>query len=79
MKAAVVRTFNESPRIEDRPIPTPSDGQVLVKMETCGLCHTDIHVAHGGCPVQHFPPFVLGDEEIQKGGIDARLVFEYWQ
>jgi len=70
MKAAVVRAFNESLRIEDRPIPTPSAGQVLVKMETCGLCHTDIHAAHGDWPVKPSPPFVPGHEGV---GIVTRL------
>ena len=71
MKAAVVRAFNESLRIEDRPIPTPSAGQVLVKMETCGLCHTDIHAAHGDWPVKPSPPFVPGHEGV---GIVTPLV-----
>jgi propanol-preferring alcohol dehydrogenase len=64
MKAAVVRAFNESLRIEDRPVPAPSHEQVLVKMETCGLCHTDIHAAHGDWPVKPTPPFVPGHEGV---------------
>jgi propanol-preferring alcohol dehydrogenase len=64
MKAAVVRAFNEPLRIEDRPVPAPSHEQVLVKMETCGLCHTDIHAAHGDWPVKPTPPFVPGHEGV---------------
>jgi propanol-preferring alcohol dehydrogenase len=64
MKAAVVRAFNEPLRIEDRPVPAPSHGQVLVKMETCGLCHTDIHAARGDWPVKPAPPFVPGHEGV---------------
>ncbi len=64
MKAAVVRAFEEPLRIEDRPVPTPSHGQVQVKMETCGLCHTDIHAAHGDWPVKPTPPFVPGHEGV---------------
>ena len=64
MKAAVVRAFDEPLRIEDRPVPVPSHGQVLVKMETCGLCHTDIHAAHGDWPVKPAPPFVPGHEGV---------------
>lgn len=60
MNAVVVRALSEPLRIEDRPIPTPSDEQVLVKMETSGLCHTDIHAAHGDWPVKPVPPFVPG-------------------
>jgi propanol-preferring alcohol dehydrogenase len=64
MKAAVVRAFNEPLRIEDRPVPAPSHERVLMKMETCGLCHTDIHAAHGDWPVKPTPPFVPGHEGV---------------
>jgi propanol-preferring alcohol dehydrogenase len=64
MKAAVVRGFDQPLRIEERAIPTPTHGQVLVKMETCGVCHTDIHAAHGDWPVKPNPPFVPGHEGV---------------
>jgi hypothetical protein len=62
MKAAVVRAFKEPLIIEDRPIPEPGDGQVLVKIEASGLCHTDMHAANGDWPVKPTPPFVPGHE-----------------
>jgi propanol-preferring alcohol dehydrogenase len=37
MKAAVVKEFNRPLVIEDRPIPEPSDDQILVKIEAWGL------------------------------------------
>ncbi len=64
MKAAVVRAFDQPLRIEERPIPMPAQGQVLVKMETCGVCHTDIHAAHGDWPVKPHPPFIPGHEGV---------------
>lgn len=64
MRAAVVRGFNEPLVIEDRPVPAPSDGQVLVKVEASGLCHTDIHAARGDWPVKPAPPFVPGHEGV---------------
>jgi alcohol dehydrogenase, propanol-preferring len=36
----------------------------LVKMETCGVCHTDIHAAHGDWPVKPNPPFIPGHEGV---------------
>src|SRR3954449_1044953 len=51
MKAAVVREFHQPVVLEDRPIPEPGFGQVLVKIEASGLCHTDIHAANGDWPV----------------------------
>jgi len=64
MKAAVVRGFKQPLVIEDRPIPVPGDGQVLVKIEASGLCHTDIHAANGDWPVKPTPPFVPGHEGV---------------
>jgi alcohol dehydrogenase, propanol-preferring len=60
--------------IEDRPIPEPGPGQVVIRMEASGLCHTDIHAAHGDWPVKPTPPFVPGHEgvgivhEVGEGG-----------
>jgi propanol-preferring alcohol dehydrogenase len=62
MKAAVVRSFDRPLEIEDLPVPVPGSGQVLVRVETCGLCHTDIHAARGEWPVKPTPPFIPGHE-----------------
>jgi alcohol dehydrogenase, propanol-preferring len=37
---------------------------VRVKVEACGLCHTDIHAAHGEWPVTPTPPFIPGHEGV---------------
>ena len=37
---------------------------MLVKIETSGLCHTDIHAAHGDWPVKPTPPFIPGHEGV---------------
>src|SRR5213078_582141 len=55
MKAAVVREFKRPLVIEDRPVPEPGDGQVLIKIEASGLCHTDMHAANGDWPVKPTP------------------------
>lgn len=64
MKAAVVTSFTEPLQIVERDIPTPAAGQVLVRLETCGLCHTDIHAAHGDWPVKPTLPIVPGHEGV---------------
>ncbi|NEA64091.1 zinc-dependent alcohol dehydrogenase [Streptomyces sp. SID12488] len=64
MKAAVVRAFGEPLVIEDRPDPEPGPGQVRVRVEASGLCHTDIHAAHGDWPIRPTPPFVPGHEGV---------------
>jgi propanol-preferring alcohol dehydrogenase len=64
MKAAVVREFGQPLIIEDRPVPVPGPGEITVRMEASGLCHTDIHAAHGDWPVKPVPPFVPGHEGV---------------
>jgi propanol-preferring alcohol dehydrogenase len=64
MKAAVVHSFGAPAQIEDRPIPQPGPGQVLVRLEACGLCHTDIHAMHGDWPVRPPLPLVPGHEGV---------------
>ena len=70
MRAAVVHAFDSPLEVEAKPIPIPGPGEVVVKIETCGLCHTDIHAAHGDWPVKPKPPFIPGHEGV---GIVATL------
>lgn len=79
MRAAVVSAFDRPLILEDRPVPTPGDGEVLVRIETSGLCHTDIHAAQGDWPVTSRLPFVPGHEgvgivdRVGAGVSDARI------
>lgn len=70
MRAAVVHRFGDPLVIEEVDKPVPAAGQVLVKIETSGLCHTDIHAARGDWPVKPNPPFIPGHEGV---GIVERL------
>ncbi|TIC82750.1 alcohol dehydrogenase AdhP [Nocardioides sp. GY 10127] len=64
MKAAVVTDFTAPLELQERPVPEPAAGQVLVRIEASGLCHTDIHAAHGDWPVKPAPPFIPGHEGV---------------
>lgn len=64
MKAAVVRAFGEPLSIEALPVPTPDPDQILVKIEACGVCHTDLHAAEGDWPVKPSLPFIPGHEGV---------------
>ena len=70
MRAAVVTAFDRPVSLEERPIPEPGPGQVLVRVETCGVCRTDIHAMRGDWPVKPGLPFVPGREGV---GIVERL------
>ncbi len=63
-RAAVVHSFTEPLTIEQVPKPELGPGQILVKVEASGLCHTDIHAAHGDWPVKPSPPFIPGHEGV---------------
>src|SRR5579859_6636465 len=70
MKAAVVRGLGKPLSIEEVPIPVPGPGEVLIRIVSSGVCHTDLHAADGDWPVKPVPPFIPGHE---GAGIVAAL------
>src|SRR5580693_2721838 len=64
MSAAVVEHFGKPLVLQEWNIPTPGPGQILVKTEACGVCHTDLHAANGDWPVKPTLPFIPGHEAI---------------
>ena len=48
MKAMVLQRPGTPLRQMELPTPTPSAGQVLVKVAACGVCRTDLHLVDGG-------------------------------
>ena len=65
MKAAVLYEFKQPLAIESTADPKPETGEVLVQVEACGVCHSDLHLAQGDWP-QFNPilkkPLILGHE-----------------
>jgi len=47
MRAAVVQDFKQPLLLEDVDIPTPDAGDVLIKVEACGVCHSDLSIVDG--------------------------------
>ncbi len=64
MQAAVVTAFGQPLSLQEWPVPTPGPGQILVKTEACGVCHTDLHARNGDWPLKPTPPFIPGHEAI---------------
>lgn len=64
MKAAVCHEFKQPLSIEDVDKPEPGPGEVVIKVEASGLCHTDIHATHGDWPVKPKLPFIPGHEGV---------------
>jgi propanol-preferring alcohol dehydrogenase len=63
-RAAVVHDFRQPLSVEQVTGPELHAGQIRVRVEATGLCHTDIHAAHGDWPVKPLPPFVPGHEGV---------------
>lgn len=66
MQAAFVERFGEPLVLRECEIPSPGPGQILVKTEACGVCHTDLHAARGDWPLKPTPPFIPGHEGIGR-------------
>ncbi len=62
MKAAVFYGKHDI-RIEELPVPVPKEDEVLIKVEACGICGTDVHIFNGDEGAAQTPPgTVLGHE-----------------
>ena len=66
MKVAVVEQFGKPLVFQEWDIPAPGPGQILVKTEACGVCHTDVHATNGDWPVKPTLPFIPGHEAIGR-------------
>jgi len=66
MHAAEVAAFGQPLVLRERAVPVPKAGEILVKTEACGVCHTDLHAANGDWPLRPTPPFIPGHEAIGR-------------
>jgi len=80
MKAAILHEFKAPLVIEEVPRPEPASDEVLIQVEACGVCHSDLHVAGGDW--KQFAgivkkPLILGHEVVGrvagKGGAAGEL------
>lgn len=55
-----VREPGKGLELEEREVPTPGRGEVLVRVEACGVCHSDAFTVEGGMPIEY--PRVPGHE-----------------
>lgn len=64
MKAAVVNDHTNELEIKEVPIPELDYGEILVKTETSGVCHTDLHARIGDWPVKPNLPLIPEHEAV---------------
>jgi S-(hydroxymethyl)glutathione dehydrogenase / alcohol dehydrogenase len=61
IRAAVLEDFGKPLVVQDVDLDGPKQGEVLVRLEACGVCHTDLYTASGADP-SGYAPTVLGHE-----------------
>jgi len=61
MRAAVLEEFGQPLSVQEVDLQEPQAGEVLVRLEACGVCHTDLYSASGADP-SGYAPTVLGHE-----------------
>lgn len=54
----------------NRPVPTPGKGEILVKLEFSGVCHSDVHSIRGDTPMLTDVAGHEGVGQVVKGTID---------
>ena len=64
MKAAVLRSIGTPLQIENLPIPSPKAGEVLIKVQACGVCHSDLHAVDGDWVPLPNLPLIPGHEVV---------------
>ena len=60
VKAVVARAKGQPVTVETINIPDPGPGEAVVKVQACGVCHTDLYYREGG--INDDFPFLLGHE-----------------
>jgi S-(hydroxymethyl)mycothiol dehydrogenase len=60
VRGVVARGRGEPVSVETVVVPAPGPGEALVKVQACGVCHTDLHYREGG--INDAFPFLLGHE-----------------
>jgi S-(hydroxymethyl)glutathione dehydrogenase/alcohol dehydrogenase len=61
IRAAVLEQFGQPLQVTEVELTEPKAGEVLVRLEACGVCHTDMYTASGADP-SGYAPTVLGHE-----------------
>lgn len=50
MRAAVMTGFGHALNLEELPMPEPGEDEVLLRVDVCGVCHSDLHIVDGDLP-----------------------------
>ncbi|MCB1149640.1 MAG: alcohol dehydrogenase catalytic domain-containing protein, partial [Chlamydiia bacterium] len=78
MRALVLEKLKAQPHLADVPKPSPSAGELLLKVHCCGLCRTDLHIRDGELKPPKLP-LILGHQIVGTvaavgEGVDPALI-----
>lgn len=82
MRAAVMTGFGQPLRLVDVAVPVPGPGEILIRLEASGVCHSDVHIWKGDTRAPVAPdPFILGHEGVGEvaaigAGVDGWAIGE---
>jgi len=62
MQALRLLAWGEEPQLVRVPVPRPGPGELLLRVDAAGLCHSDLHVIDSGGRLPYALPFTLGHE-----------------
>jgi S-(hydroxymethyl)mycothiol dehydrogenase len=80
VRGVIARTKGASVEVTTIVVPDPGPGEALVRVQSCGVCHTDLHYREGG--INDDFPFLLGHEaagivEAVGDGVDDVAVGDF--
>jgi propanol-preferring alcohol dehydrogenase len=78
MRAMVLHAPGEPLRLERRPDPEPAADEVVLRVEACAVCRTDLHIVDGELPLPRLPLVpgheIVGTVERAGAGVDPALI-----
>ena len=81
MRAMVFEGVGQPLGAVQRPIPSPGEGQLLLRVHACGVCRTDLHLLDGEVEITA-PPRILGHQIVgtvqERDGSEGRRVGVPW-
>ncbi len=73
MRAVVLRAPGRALELDQRPVPAPERGELLLRVRACGVCRTDLHLVDGELPEPTLP-VVPALDDLRRGAFQGSAV-----
>ena len=71
MRAAVLEEFGRPLQVQELDLAEPKEGEALVRLEACGVCHTDMYTASGADPSGRHTFEATGNVDVMAQAVEA--------